>query len=121
MSKMGRPIGPRPDLWKAGPDETRHEQFKAWGQQKNQAQFRKEVWDIELEDWIAVWGDKWDQRGRKKGQYCLTRICYFDDWTADNVCIMTREDHSKAIGKHKQVVKLLKQLNEERANDELSH
>jgi len=38
--------GPRPRVWKSGPDPTRHQQFRVWGQQKNQAQWREEGWDI---------------------------------------------------------------------------
>lgn len=110
--KVGSPPGPRPWLWVTGTDEVLHKKYRAWIQQKNQANYRKETWTLEFDDWVELWGDKWDLRGRKTEQYCLTRISYFDDWTKENSCVITRKEHAIAIGKFKQTKKLLKQLEE---------
>lgn len=90
--------GPRPQIWKPGPDPVRHEQWRVWGQQKNQAQWRGEGWHIEFDTWLNLWGDLWHQRGREKGCYCMTRIDWSLPWTVNNVQIVTREEHAKMQG-----------------------
>jgi aspartate aminotransferase-like enzyme len=49
---------------------------KRYLQQRAQARMRKVPFTITLEDWIKVWADsgKWEQRGRRKDQYCMSRI-----------------------------------------------
>lgn len=61
-------------------------------QQKNQANFRNEVWDIDFYDWLTLWGDKWSLRGRRPGQYCMSRIDTEKAWTKDNIKIWAREE-----------------------------
>jgi len=82
----------RPHLWMTGPDETRHQQFNVFRQQKNQANWRKEGWELDFEDWVSLWGDKWAERGRKPEQYCMTRISDTDSWNQNNVIVIKRID-----------------------------
>ena len=102
MSPHKRPAarGPRPQLWKAGPDPHRHRQYLTWLQQKNQAQYREEGWDISFEAWCDLWdrSGQWDNRGRERGCYCMTRTDWGLPWTLDNVQIITREAHAKLQG-----------------------
>ena len=66
--------------------------YYSYLQQKTQANFRNEGWDFEFHDWLTMWGDKWDQRGRKPGQYCMSRIDVEKAWTKENVIIWLREE-----------------------------
>ena len=87
--------GPRPQVWLSGPDETRHQQHVAWRQQKNQAQYRGEIWELAFEDWILLWGDKWHLRGRTVNCYCMTRQDWELPWTRANAHVITREEHAR--------------------------
>jgi hypothetical protein len=78
----------------------RHQQFRVWGQQKNQAQWREEGWTIDFETWARMWNEsgQWENRGRERGTYCMSRIDWSLPWTADNVAIITREQHAQLQG-----------------------
>ena len=90
--------GPRPQVWCTGPDPVTHEKYRVWLQQKNQAQWRDEGWSIGFTDWCTLWAERWDQRGREKGCYCMTRLDWSLPWTLDNVKITTREEHARLQG-----------------------
>lgn len=87
--------GPRPHVWVSGPDPVVHQKYRHWIQQKNQAQFRDEGWTIPFELWVEMWGDLWYNRGRQRGDYCMTRIDRELPWTPDNVHVITREAHAR--------------------------
>lgn len=99
MNKSGNNRGGlgklRPNAWKSGPDPVRYAKYRVWLQQKNQAQFRDEGWDIDLDKWIEIWGELWHNRGRARGDYCMTRRDFEQPWSEANVEIVTREEHLK--------------------------
>lgn len=86
----------RPNAWITGPDPLRHKQYRVWLQQRNQAQFRKEEWDLPFEDWLELWGDLWHKRGRHSDQYCMTRADFDLPWDKTNAIIVTRREHCLA-------------------------
>jgi hypothetical protein len=92
--------GPRPGVWKTGTDPQRHEQFRVWGQQKNQAQWRDEGWDLSFDAWCDLWeqSGQWLNRGRERGCYCMSRLDWSLPWTRNNVAIITREAHARMQG-----------------------
>ena len=90
--------GPRPHVWATGPDPQLHNKWRIWGQQKNQAQWREEGWDLSFEDWCQIWSDLWSRRGRCRDDYCMTRRDWSLPWTPDNVQIVTRSEHAKMQG-----------------------
>jgi hypothetical protein len=90
--------GLRPQVWCTGPDPVLHEKYRVWLQQKNQAQWRDEGWSIGFTDWCDLWAERWDQRGRERGCYCMTRVDWSLPWTLDNVKITTREEHARLQG-----------------------
>ena len=104
LSSYGVPrphtTGPRPQVWKSGPDPVRHEQFRVWGQQKNQAQWREEGWSIGFDQWCDIWdrSGQWLNRGRERGCYCMSRLDWSEPWQLGNVAIITREAHAKMQG-----------------------
>jgi len=87
--------GPNPNAWKSGPDPERHRRYLQWLQQKNQAQFRDEGWDLEFDDWLALWGTNIQYRGRQKGSMTMVRIDYEKPWSKTNACIVDRIGHAR--------------------------
>ena len=93
--------GPRPSAWRSGPDPEQHRKYRAWIQQRNQAQFRKEPWDLDFESWLALWGDDYERRGRLANDLCLTRLDLDDSWNKDNCILMERRVHMQRCGERK--------------------
>lgn len=89
-NKVGRKPGQRPDMWKSGPDPRIHEYFRVFLQHRNQANWRQESYELSWEQWFEIWADKIEQRGRKSGQYYMTRIDNDLSWNKDNVRIKQR-------------------------------
>jgi hypothetical protein len=92
--------GPRPHLWATGPDPVLHKKHRVWIQQKNQAQWRGEGWDLPFEAWLEIWAEsgQWENRGRERGTWCMTRRDWTEPWSVPNVHVVTREQHSRAQG-----------------------
>ena len=88
----------RPHLWVTGPDPVLHKKYLVWLQQRNQALWREEGWHIDFETWCRLWGDLWHNRGRHRGDYCMTRLDWSLPWTVDNVHVVTRTEHAKKQG-----------------------
>lgn len=84
-----------PDRWASGPDMLRHQQYKIWVQQRNQAQWRGEEWELDFDTWVQAWGSLWNQRGRSADEYCMTRSDYEGAWAVSNIEIVTRSEHTK--------------------------
>ncbi len=89
--------GPRPDKWVTGPDPVEHRKYRTFIQQKNQAQWRGEGWSISFDEWKLLWdiSGQWENRGRARSCYCMTRRDHLMPWSIDNVVIITREQHSR--------------------------
>jgi hypothetical protein len=95
--------GIRPHTWKSGPDPIQHKKHRVWIQQKNQAQWRDEIWNISFEEWCEIWADLWDKRGRKKNNYCMSRKDWSVSWNKDNVEIIPRSQHAIKQFAHKKM------------------
>lgn len=87
--------GQRPHIWLVGPDPVLRGKYLVWLQQRNQAQWRDEVWTLSFPDWVDKWGDLYDQRGRERGCYCMTRIDREQPWTRENTHVISRHDHAQ--------------------------
>lgn len=98
--------GPAPQLWITGPCPITHDKYVKWAQQKNQAQWRNERWLLTFEEWCDLWGTRWDQRGRGGKSYCLSRKNYDQEWSLDNVHVITRGDHVRQQFAHKRKLKM---------------
>ena len=90
---VGSPPGPRPHLWTTGPDPQTHQQYRAWVQTRNQAQYRGEIWKITFEQWQTLWHGRWHLRGRKADALCITRRDMSLPWSVKNAIIITRHEH----------------------------
>lgn len=86
--------GPRPRVWKSGPDPVRHQQYIAWARAKAQAAFRNERWELSFDDWVRIWDGRWHQRGRTKDTVCLSRRDYDEAWSVKNCEVITRRQHN---------------------------
>jgi hypothetical protein len=87
-------------MWVTGTDPIEHKKYRVYIQQKNQAQWREEGWDISFESWKQLWEDSgmWESRGRERGDYCMTRRDWSTPWTRANAQIITRQEHAKLQG-----------------------
>lgn len=64
---------------------------------KSNAKVRGIEWLFTFETWVKVWVDsgKWEQRGNRKGQYCMARIGDKGPYSPNNVVIKTTEENKK--------------------------
>lgn len=99
--KPGRGLGPRPQTWIVGPDETRHDQYNAWLKQRSQARYRSESWSLSFEDFETLWLDRWQERGRGSTDLCMSRLDYDQPWSVDNCCIISRGEHVRTSSRVK--------------------
>jgi len=79
---------------------------QVYNQAKAQATFRYKhklnsgQWKLSFEEYKDIWGDKFEQRGRKVGEFCFTRIDDDADWTLDNCVIVERSEQGQKTGKY---------------------
>jgi len=86
-----------PHLWLVGPDPLKkrlHDQFL---KSKAQANFRKEGWELERDEYINLWleGDRYLRKGRRPEDLCMTRIDTTKPWSLENCEIIPRSEHFK--------------------------
>lgn len=79
-------------------DPQDHAKFLVWHKARQQALFRGETWLLSPEDFIAVWGDKWQFRGRHRLDLCLTRQDPTQPWQLSNCEIITRLTQFRRTG-----------------------
>jgi len=62
-----------------------------------QCRYRREEFDLTLQDWSDFWPDAktWSQRGRSVNSLCMTRIDPEKPWSRSNCCLLTRENQLK--------------------------
>lgn len=87
--------GPRPYVWKSGPNLRDHEQYQAWLVHKAQANFRGEAHEMTFEDFREVWNQdgNWELRGRGSENICMYRIDVDQPWRKDNVAFEQRKTY----------------------------
>jgi hypothetical protein len=88
-------VKPQPHRWKMGPDPLLREQYLVWLQQRNQANWRGEPWNLPFESWLKIWQPMWHLRGRTLGTYCMTRINWDEPWSVRNVELIDRREHNR--------------------------
>lgn len=108
MPKRGSPPGPRPQCWVSGPDPVTHQQYRAFIQQRNQAQWRGEPWQLTFEQWQDLWFPHWRQRGRGRWDYCMVRRDPSLPWDTANTEVVSRQEHCQRH-RARQVLKRLQQ------------
>jgi hypothetical protein len=90
--RVGAPPGPRPHRWVTGPDPELRKQYYAWHRAKSQAHYREEEWLFTFEQYQAVWGLKWSQRGRGRDDLQMVRRDFLAAWEPSNVKIVARPE-----------------------------
>jgi len=67
--------------------------FKA---QKASARARGIPWELTFEQWLVIWEDsgRWDERGRRKNQYCMARFNDEGPYAVWNVKIIKHSENS---------------------------
>lgn len=87
-----------PNEWASGPDEYKHKFYRAFAQQRNQAQWRNEGWTMSFEEWFDFWGEDIERRGRGAEDLAMTRKDSSQPWTLENVELITRKEHLQRCG-----------------------
>lgn len=101
----------RPHTWATGEDPIIHEMFGAWHVSRAQYTFRTAhgldtgKWLISFEEYCELWKGRWNERGRKADDYCISRKDYEDDWTKENMEIIQRKEHNRKQAERKMVRK----------------
>jgi hypothetical protein len=85
--------GPRPNAWITGTDPLVHEMYRTFVQARNQANFRKEQWDLSFDDYQALWREHWHDKGRTVDDYCMARRDVELAWDLGNVEVLSRHEH----------------------------
>lgn len=85
------------DRLRAMSDDYKKTPINAYREQKRNANSRGIKWRITLWEWWCVWRDsgKWENRGRKKGQYVMSRIEDIGGYEKGNVEIITCSENIK--------------------------
>lgn len=87
----------KPHRWCTGPDPVLHQQYIAWYRGRNLARHRHETWLLTFDEFLGAWQGHWHQRGRGRRDLGLTRCDPDLAWCADNVELITREEHNRRI------------------------
>lgn len=93
MKPRQRPFKLRPKAWISGPDPVLHVKYHKWLQQRNQANYRKEEWNLSFESFVLKWSEHWHKRGRTPEDYCMTRNDIDGAWDDVNTIVITRAEH----------------------------
>lgn len=66
-------------------------------QKKTSTHNRGIAWELTFEQWCRVWDEsgKWFERGRRKDQYCMSRIADTGPYSFENVRIITCSENAK--------------------------
>lgn len=74
----------------------------AFRQQKANAARRGIGWNLSLGDFWKIWQDsgKWQERGRGKGKYCLSRYTDKGDYTIGNVWVCSFSENCREAHSH---------------------
>lgn len=92
--------GPRPHVWLIK-DELLRSQHLAWLRMKAQAVYRKEDFELTFEDFLNLWTNMWEHRGRHPENYCLTRDDPDGAWDTKNTILVNRREHLQQQAKEK--------------------
>jgi hypothetical protein len=93
MTRIAKnPQGPRPHVWKSGPDPVRHYQYLCWLRARAQANYRGEPWQLSYEEWVELWGDNWHRRGRGGESLQASRVDVHKPWSRSNIRLLTRAE-----------------------------
>lgn len=93
--------GTRPHCWKVQ-GELPHAQYLAFLQMRAQANYRKESFELTFEDFQRLWSTHWDQKGRGRDHYCLTREDPKGAWDTSNTVCLLRVEHLRRQKLYKQ-------------------
>lgn len=99
-NRINHCTGPRPWVWKHGPDPLVQRQNIAMLRAKAQCKYRGEEWKLSLDDWRHLWQGKWHLRGRTTDAIMLCRRDNKKPWSRSNCYLGTRSKHFTHMMKH---------------------
>lgn len=87
-----------PDRWLSGPDPKIHRMYDPYLKAKAQANYRDEGWEMSFTEFVDLWADQWELRGRDGPDLCMTRIDKEKPWSRSNCEIVTRTENNRRAG-----------------------
>jgi len=90
--------GLQPHRWLSGPDPKRHRMYDPYLKAKAQAMYREEGWLMTFDEFVELWQDKWELRGRDGPDLCMTRIDMEKPWSRQNCEVVTRREVNQRAG-----------------------
>ena len=88
MAKPGRKTGPF------------SKQKLAFARARCQARYRGELWELDVIEFMELWSDYWDEKGRGIDDMCMIRLDKDLPWRWDNVRMVTRRDYLTIEGQY---------------------
>jgi len=90
-----------PDRWISGPDPKIHRMYDPYLKAKAQAMYRDEGWELTFTEFVDLWADNWDLRGRDGPDLCMTRTDVEKPWSGSNCEVVTRQEANARSGLRK--------------------
>jgi len=85
--------------WVTGTDPLTRDKYYAYLKHRAQAKYRRELYDLEFEDWLELWPDSlWHQRGRYSHSLCLAQRDPDFGWIRENCVVVNRGSQCKRTG-----------------------
>jgi hypothetical protein len=74
----------------------------AYAMHRRKAKARDVPFLLTFEEWWSIWrtSGKWEQRGRRKGQYVMARFCDVGPYAVGNVRICTNQENNAECIRH---------------------
>ena len=72
----------------------------AYARARCQARYRGEAYELGLDEFMELWSDYWDEKGRGIDDMCMIRLDKSKPWRWDNVRMVTRRDYLTVEGQY---------------------
>jgi len=92
-----RQRGPRPHIWKYGPDPARKRLHLAFMRSKAQAKFRSETWAMDFYDFEQRWAGRYAETGIASSSPIMARRDPMGPWSLDNTELRIRGENQSRM------------------------
>ena len=92
-----RQRGPRPHIWKYGPDPARKRLHLAFMRSKAQAKFRSETWAMDFYDFEKRWAGRYAETGIASSSPIMARRDPMGPWSLDNTELRIRGENQSRM------------------------
>jgi hypothetical protein len=72
----------------------------AYARARCQARYRGEAYELRLDEFMELWSDYWNEKGRGIDNMCMIRLDKTLPWRWNNVRMVTRRDYLTVEGQY---------------------